>query len=88
MKVPADLERRLLFILHRGWVEARLLGQGAKHQQVFDLADALEQLPGWLASWDDRHLDALRANLETYAKKYPDAFRYLDFIDTYDPPAF
>ena len=72
----------------RGVVETRLLAQAAKHQQAFDLADALEPLPGWLAAWKDEHLDELRDNLETYATKYPDAFRYLDFIDTYEPPPF
>jgi hypothetical protein len=88
MNAPVDLQRRLLFILHRGLVEARLLAQAGKHQQVFDLADALEPLPGWLESWKDEYLGAIRANLETYAAQHPDAFRYLDFIDKYDPPAF
>lgn len=83
---PVNIERRLLFILHRAFVEARLLAQAGKMQQVYDLADALEPLPGWIASWKDEHLEAVRTNLETYASKYPDAFRYLDFIDQHDPP--
>ena len=88
MSTQVDLQRRLLFILHRGLVESRLLAQGGNQQQVFDLADALEPLPGWLASWKDEYLDAVRENLETYAAKYPNAFRYLDFIDKYEPPPF
>jgi hypothetical protein len=88
MSAPTDLERRLLFVLHRGLVESRLLAQAGKQQQMFDLADALEPLPGWLASWKDEHLDAVRENLRVYAGKYPEAFRYLDFIDNYDPPPF
>jgi hypothetical protein len=78
----------LLFILHRGLVEARLLAQAGRQQQVFDLADALEPLPGWLAAWKDEYVARVRENLETYAAKYPDAFGYLDFIDKYDPPRF
>jgi YD repeat-containing protein len=87
MMTPTNIERRLLFILHRGFVEARLLAQAGKTQQVHDLADALEPLPGWIASWKDEYLEATRANLETYAAKYPDAFEYLVFIDKHDPPA-
>jgi hypothetical protein len=87
MTAPANIERRLLFILHRALVEARLLAQAGKTQQVHDLADALEPLPGWIASWKDEYLEATRSNLETYATKYPDAFGYLDFIDKHDPPA-
>jgi hypothetical protein len=82
------MERRLLFILHRGLVEARLLAQAGKQQQVFDLADALEPLPGWMASWKDEYLEEVRSNLEAYTTKYPDAFSYLDFLDKYEPPAF
>jgi hypothetical protein len=87
MSMPTDLHRRLLFILHRALVESRLLAQAGRAQQVLDLADALEPLPGWMAAWKDEYLDAIRSNLETYAKKYPSAFCYLDFIDRYEPPS-
>lgn len=87
MTTPTSIEQRLLFILHRALVEARLLAQAGKSQQVHDLADAMEPLPGLIASWKDEYLEAARSNLETYAAKYPDAFGYLDFIDKYDPPA-
>ncbi len=86
MTMPTNLQRRLLFILYRALVEARLLAQAGKAQQILDLADALEPLPGWMAAWKDEYLDAMRANLETYSKKYPGAFDYLDFIDKYEPP--
>jgi hypothetical protein len=88
MTVSSDLQRRLLFILHRGLIETRLLAQAGKQQQVFDLADALEPLPGWMASWTEEHLNDLRTNLEAYARKYPDAFNYLDFLDKYELPDF
>lgn len=86
MTIPANLERRLLFILHRAFVDTRLLAQAGKMQQVHDLADALEPLPAWLASWKNEYLEAMRSNLEKYAAKYPNALGYLDFIDKYDPP--
>lgn len=86
MTIPSDIQRRLLFILHRALVEARLLAQAGKTQQVHDLTDAVEPLPGWMAAWKDEYLEAVRFNLETYLTKYPDAFGYLDFIDKYEPP--
>jgi hypothetical protein len=88
MSPPSDLQRRLLFILHRGLVEVRLLAQAGEQQQVFDLADALEPIPGWLASWRNEHLDAVRRDLVTYATRYPHAFRYFDYLDKFDPPSF
>jgi hypothetical protein len=86
MTIPHHVYERLLFILHRGLVEARLLAQAGRTQQIFDLADALEPLPGWMASWNDEHLDATRLNLQAYATKYPDAFRYIDYVDMCEPP--
>jgi hypothetical protein len=88
MNMPIDIERRLLFILHRALIETRLLAQAGKQQQLLDLADALEPLPSWMASWRDERIEELRSNLESYAAKYPDAFEYLDFIDRHDPPPF
>jgi hypothetical protein len=80
-----ELQRRFLFILHRGLVEARLLAQAKKHEQLFDLADALESLPSYMANWEDRHLEVIRFNLENYRKKYPSpSFDYLRYLDT-DP---
>jgi hypothetical protein len=88
MSVPADLHRRLLFIVHRGLVEARLLAQAGKLEQLYDLADAMEPLPGWIASWKSEHLQAVRDNLATYAKRYPDAFEHIEYIDKQEPPDF
>jgi hypothetical protein len=83
-----ELKRRLLFILKRGLIEARLLAQAKRTQQICDLSDGLEQLPSWLNAWDEQHLEELRSNLETYRNKYPDSFSYLDFLDRYEPPPF
>jgi hypothetical protein len=88
MKIPDDIHRRLLFVLHRGLVESRLLARTSKQQQIFDLADALEQIPGWMATWDWRRLEDIRTSLQTYEGRYPDAFRYSDYLDKYAPPSF
>ena len=81
-----ELQRRLLFIIHRGLVEARLLAQAKKHEQLFELTDTLEPVPGYMDNWDERHLELIRFNLQKYRDKYPspsfDYFRYLDV----DPP--
>ncbi len=82
-----ELYRRLLFILHRGLVEARLLAQAKKHEQLFDLADALESLPSYMDKWDDRHLEIIRFNLRKYREKYPSpSFDYLRYLDADAPP--
>jgi hypothetical protein len=82
-----ELQRRLLFILHRGLVEARLLAQAKKHQQLFDLADALEPIPGYMDRWEEQHLKAIRFNLKTYREKHPSSsFDYLRYLDVDPPP--
>jgi len=68
---PEDIKLRLLFILHRGFVEARLLAGANKASQVFDLADALELVPGMLKDWHDGDLEQVRSLLKTYQDKYP-----------------
>jgi len=82
-----ELQRRLLFIIHRGLVEARLLAQAQKHQQLFDLTDALEPIPGYMDRWEESHLEAIRFNLKIYRQKYPDStFDYLRYLDVDSPP--
>jgi hypothetical protein len=85
-----EIRRKLLFILHRGLVEARLLAQAKKHDQLFDLADAFEPIPAYMDNWQDSHLEAIRFNLGNYRNKYPnpsfDYLRYLDIDPT--PPRF
>lgn len=77
---------RLLFILHRGWIEARLLAQGQRWQQLYDLADALELLPSAIAKWTTEELQAVRNNIIKYEKKYPESFQYSQYFDLNAPP--
>jgi hypothetical protein len=63
-------------------MEARLLALGERHQQLFDLADALENFSSYVDNWDDEYLELIRSNLQTYQDKYPDlAFDYLANLD-------
>lgn len=78
---------RLLFILHRGWIEARLLTQSQRWQQLYDLTDALEPLPAALTRWNDDELDATRFNLIAYETKYPEnTFHYSNYLNLTTPP--
>lgn len=87
----AKLLLRLLFILHRGWIEARLLAQGQRWQQLYDLTDTLEPLPAAISRWSEDELAATRLNLVTYEAKYPEnSFEYSRYLDltSPEPPPF
>lgn len=90
MNTPeSDILLRLLFILHRGWVETRLLASGQNFQQIFDLADALEIIPPALSHWTEGDLETIRVSLETYSRKYPNStFNYADYLEKLQPPDF
>lgn len=68
--------RQLLFILHRGLGDARNLSLGPNSQQIFHLADALENIPLHLIRPCASSLDEIERDLATYAQKYPDSFPY------------
>ena len=84
---PGDVARRLLYILYRGLVQARNLALAQGNEQIADLADTLELLPGYLDHWDDQHLEMIHYILRTYQEKYPGStFDYLATLDQYPPP--
>ena len=85
---PQEVKLRLLFILHRGFVEARLLAAGSKAQQIFDLSDALELIPGMISNWEDKNLDQVRSMLENYQKKYSGGFDFLSRLADQSPLEF
>ena len=86
--MKAVLNRRLLFILHRGWVEARLLAQRKRFDQLYDLADALEPVSGYMNDWKDEDLESILFNLATYQKKHgtTDSFDYLSMLQGDEEP--
>ena len=86
---PEDIKLRLLFILHRGFVETRLLAGADRSKQVFDLADALELIPGMLKNWHDGDLEQVRLLLKTYQDKYPKGgFDFLSRLSDQNPLQF
>jgi hypothetical protein len=86
-QIPDDLAKRLLYILHRGLIEIRNLALAQGQEQIADLADALEILPGFFERWQDSHLEMIRFVLRTYQGKYPGgAYDYLANLDRYPPP--
>ena len=86
---PLDIKVRLLYILHRGFVETRLLAMRNKSEQVLALADALELIPGMIKDWHDTDLDQVQAMLKTYQDKYPlDRFNFLLRLTDQNPPQF
>ncbi len=85
--IPGDLTRRLLYILHQGLVQTRNLALARGDDQIADLADALEILPGMISCWNDSHLEMVHFVLKTYQDKYPGGtYDYLANLDKYAPP--
>jgi hypothetical protein len=84
-RLPDVLLRKMCYIFHRGFVEARLLALQKKDEQAHDLADAFEVVPGCLPDWNEESLALVRSYLEPYEKKYgPLAFDYLSILDMDD----
>ncbi len=77
--------RKVCYVMHRGFVESRKLAQQAQDQQLFDLADAFEQIPGFVPDLNEECLDQIRSNLGLYQKKYGSkAFDYLGILNMAD----
>jgi hypothetical protein len=85
--LPSSLSRRLAYILHRGLTEIRNLSGGDNHQQIHDLADALEFMPGHLEHCTEETFSLIRWSLQQYAEKYPQStYRYLAYLECDEPP--
>lgn len=71
MKTPnADILLRILYVLHEGLSDLRYLARDGKHEQASDLADTLENIPGFLANWKDEHIEQIEKQLRSYQSKY------------------
>jgi hypothetical protein len=82
-----SLRKRLQFILHRGFTEARNLALARNHEQIFELADAMEILPRYLDECGDDDLEMIRFVLKNYLSKYPQcAYGYLEILDGIEEP--
>jgi len=88
-----DLQHRLLFILHYGCVEARLLAMGKQSEQIFQLMDILELIPKCIAGIHSEetkaYIEIIRQSFTEYKKKFPTSnFDYNRFLDIDKPPKY
>jgi hypothetical protein len=87
VSLKSDTQRRLLFVLHRGLVEARQLSLARRTDQLFDLADALEPIPGCLTEDTCARLEDIRCNLSAYEERYRGScFEYTPFLLDWPAP--
>ena len=85
MALPDVMLRKMCYLFHRGFVEARLLALQKKHEQGSDLADAFEIVPECLLDWNEASVALIRSYLEPYENKYgPSAFDYISILDMDD----
>ena len=80
--------RKLHFILHRSYVELRMLAQGQHNQRAFDLADAFELIPQLMDHLDDTALRRIRELLCYYHEKHPDSASDFPALFDLDEAAF
>jgi hypothetical protein len=81
-----DLHKRLLYILHLGLVEIRNLALAAGQEQIADLADAMEILPGLLDKGGNDELDLIRNVLKDYQEKYHSNYDFPRRFEEFDVP--
>ncbi len=86
MIAQQDLKRRLLYILPLGLVEIRTLALAGRHEQVADLADALEILPRFVEECCHEDQELVRFVLKTYQDKYPGTLDLLVHLDQCQVP--
>jgi hypothetical protein len=83
--MPTAEQQRLLYeMLHRAFLEIRILGWEGKAFQAADLADAFHNLPLYMIS-ENFNWEIFRSYLESYQRKYPRApiseFDYLALLE-------
>jgi hypothetical protein len=81
-----ELRKRLLAILHLGFVEVRNLALASGQEQIADLADAMELLPRYLDECTEERLEMIRFVLQAYQDKHRSAYDYPSRLDRYDAP--
>ena len=85
-----DRQKRLLFILHRAIIEARLLALGKKNEQIYELMDILDLIPTcinelFIKNEKDSYVDCIRQLFTAYEKKYGANFNYIRCLDIDEP---
>jgi hypothetical protein len=86
-EIQPDLSQRLLYVLHLGFVETRLLALENRLQQVYDLADVMEVLPSLLCQGEQEARSKMLSLLQGYREKHPDStFDYSKYLDWHAVP--
>ncbi len=79
---PADTQARLLYVLHRAFVQARNLALAGDSRLLYELADTFEILPELMTQWDETTLTKVRNILAEYQTAHPDSgYDYLSLIN-------
>lgn len=79
---PAEVQARLLYVLHRAFVEARNLALQGDRQELYDLADTFEVVPALMACWDETTLGRIRSILAGYQSAHPrSGYEYVSLLD-------
>jgi hypothetical protein len=89
MKTPNEqLLRSLLYVLHRGLSDVRYISRAGRTEQAFDLADALENVPGYIIDWTDDKLPLVVEQLRKYQEKYNEMswFDYTKYLSEGEAP--
>jgi hypothetical protein len=66
-----ELARKLLYLMHLAFVEARALAQCTNNRQLEDLADTFEILPRFVEKCDQAGMESIRSALKKYQESYP-----------------
>jgi len=83
---PSDSKKRLLYILHLGFVEVRNLALASGDEQIADLADALELLPRFVEECSADDWEMARFVLRTYQEKHNSRYDFPARLEQYEPP--
>ncbi|MBY0523171.1 MAG: hypothetical protein K2R98_07220 [Gemmataceae bacterium] len=81
------IRKRLLYILHLGFVEVRKLAHADGNERIADLADALELLPRFVdKECSEEDLELIRFVLKNYQDKHQSNCDFPARFDKYDAP--
>jgi hypothetical protein len=65
---PEEIRRRIIYILHWAWVEAR--ARSPDSEFVFDLSDVMHNVPSLLHNYTPQHAEVTREELAKFCRKY------------------
>ena len=83
----SEIKHRLLFVLHRAWIESRLLSRQGNCEQAEELADLMEIVPGIIAYQKEEDLKILKEGLAAYVKRFESRFDYPAALELEPPPS-